>query len=72
MHASALLLLLLAHTQVHVRHLPASSNSHLGQNWLADLTQSWKEAGLWITRAKVGLACMHKQQCIQQRCEVSW
>jgi hypothetical protein len=39
--------------QVHVRHMPAGSNSHLGQNWLADLTAAWKEAGLWITRAKV-------------------
>jgi len=37
-----------------VRHLPTAGNSHLGQNWLADLTAAWKEAGLWITRAKVG------------------
>jgi hypothetical protein len=39
--------------QVHVRHLPTVQNTHLGQNWLADLTAAWKEAGLWITRAKV-------------------
>jgi hypothetical protein len=48
--------------QVHVRHMPAGSNSHLGQNWLADLTAAWKEAGLWITRAKVnepGLSSSH-------------
>lgn len=39
--------------QVHVRHSPTASSAHLGQNWLADLTAAWKEAGLWITRAKV-------------------
>lgn len=33
--------------------MPAANSSHLGQNWLADLTAAWKEAGLWITRAKV-------------------
>jgi hypothetical protein len=46
--------------QVHVRHLPASGNSHLGQNWLADLTAAWKEAGLWITRAKVRTSLPHQ------------
>ncbi|WIA38412.1 hypothetical protein OEZ86_001738 [Tetradesmus obliquus] len=39
--------------KVHVRHMPTAQNTHLGQNWLADLTAAWKEAGLWITRAKV-------------------
>lgn len=39
--------------QVHVRHLAAANSNHLGQNWLADLTAAWREAGLWITRAKV-------------------
>lgn len=36
-----------------MRHLPSANSSHLGQNWLADLTASWKGSGLWITRAKV-------------------
>eukprot|EP00775_Hariotina_reticulata_P005371 gene5371-5606_t len=37
--------------KVHV--FPPATGCHLGQNWLADLTAAWKEAGLWITRAKV-------------------
>jgi hypothetical protein len=50
--------------QVHVRHLPASGNSHLGQNWLADLTAAWKEAGLWITRAKVRASPPHQHSTL--------
>jgi hypothetical protein len=45
--------LLAVSLQVHVRHLQTVQNTHLGQNWLADLTAAWKESGLWITRAKV-------------------
>lgn len=60
--------------QVHVRHTPAST-SQLGynQNWLADLTAAWKEAGLWITRAKVG-AGRGQQGCCHrlQRLAVDW
>jgi hypothetical protein len=48
--------LLAVSLQVHVRHMPTAQNTHLGQNWLADLTAAWKEAGLWITRAKVRAA----------------
>jgi hypothetical protein len=48
-----LLLMLMPAPQVHVRHLPTANGTPLGQNWLADLTAAWREAGLWITRAKV-------------------
>jgi hypothetical protein len=61
-------------SQVHVRHTPAST-SQLGynQNWLADLTAAWKEAGLWITRAKVGAGIGQQgHRCVPERFALDW
>lgn len=62
--------------QVHVRHMPTAQNTHLGQNWLADLTAAWKEAGLWITRAKVRVserfASLQRQMaCVVVSCKAA-